>query len=198
MSHKRRWPGQGLTPDQISGNLASIRCGRLPAVGLSTMRSRLSAVERWARALKRDVVALWIAARDPRTPWYAKVAAGAVAAYAFSPIDLDPTLSLCSATWTTLVIVPLGIALAQSTSIPPGLMAEYRNEAVKRAGRPRRISWQGSSSGSSGRHLSAPLVLGSDINISAIVDVVLWTFEVLIVENNRRRRSVASRQRKAG
>lgn len=45
----------------------------------------------WARGLKRDVVALWIAARDPRTPWLAKMTAGAVAAYALSPIDRTPT-----------------------------------------------------------------------------------------------------------
>ena len=44
----------------------------------------------WARLLKRDVLVLWIAARDPRTPWPAKLTAGAVAAYALSPIDLIP------------------------------------------------------------------------------------------------------------
>ena len=102
------------------------------------MRSRLSAVERWARALKRDVVALWIAARDPRTPWYAKVAAGAVAAYALSPIDLIPDFIPVLGYLDDIVIVPLGIALAVYL-IPPGLMAEYRNEAVKRAGRPRSL-----------------------------------------------------------
>lgn len=40
----------------------------------------LKRLKSWARALKQDVIALWIAARDPRTPWYAKLAAGAVAA----------------------------------------------------------------------------------------------------------------------
>src|SRR5437667_247687 len=44
----------------------------------------------WARAIRRDVVAVWIAARDPRVPWYAKALALAVAAYALSPIDLIP------------------------------------------------------------------------------------------------------------
>ena len=43
-----------------------------------------------ARALKRDVLALWLAARDPRVPWYAKAVAGVVAAYALSPVDLIP------------------------------------------------------------------------------------------------------------
>ena len=50
----------------------------------------LSTLKQWARVIKRDVIALWIAAGDPRVPWYAKVAAGAVAAYALSPIDLIP------------------------------------------------------------------------------------------------------------
>ena len=45
------------------------------------------AIQRWARAIKRDVVAVWLAARDPRVPWYAKAVALAVAAYALSPID---------------------------------------------------------------------------------------------------------------
>ena len=44
----------------------------------------------WAKAIKRDAVTISIAARDPRVPWYAKVLAGAVAAYALSPIDLIP------------------------------------------------------------------------------------------------------------
>jgi hypothetical protein len=46
--------------------------------------------KRWARDIKNDVVALYIVGRDPRTPWYAKAVALAVAAYAISPIDLIP------------------------------------------------------------------------------------------------------------
>ena len=47
-------------------------------------------LRQWARTLKRDVVALYLAVRDPRVPWYAKVVAACVAAYALSPIDLIP------------------------------------------------------------------------------------------------------------
>ena len=50
----------------------------------------LSSLKRWARSIKRDVVALYLAARDARVPWYAKAVAAAVAAYALSPIDLIP------------------------------------------------------------------------------------------------------------
>ena len=42
------------------------------------------------QALKREAYALYLAARDPRTPWYARLVAGLVVAYAFSPIDLIP------------------------------------------------------------------------------------------------------------
>ena len=57
----------------------------------------LERAKQWARAIKRDVLALWIAARDPRVPWYAKALAMAVAAYALSPIDLIPDFIPCSA-----------------------------------------------------------------------------------------------------
>jgi uncharacterized membrane protein YkvA (DUF1232 family) len=50
----------------------------------------LQRIKEWARAIRRDVHALWLAARDPRTPWYAKAFALAIAAYALSPIDLIP------------------------------------------------------------------------------------------------------------
>jgi uncharacterized membrane protein YkvA (DUF1232 family) len=44
----------------------------------------------WARVIKRDVHALYLASRDPRVPWYAKALAIVVAGYALSPIDLIP------------------------------------------------------------------------------------------------------------
>ena len=97
--------------------------------------SGFSAIKAWARNLKRDVVALWIAARDPRVPWYAKAAAGAVAAYALSPIDLIPDFIPILGYLDDLLIVPLGIMLAVRL-IPAPLMAEFRQEALRRAARP--------------------------------------------------------------
>lgn len=99
------------------------------------MELKLDWLKRWAKALKRDVVALWIAARDPRTPWYAKVVAVAVAAYALSPIDLIPDFVPVLGYLGDLTIVPLEIALAVRL-ISPRLMAEYRDMAAKRAERP--------------------------------------------------------------
>ena len=90
----------------------------------------------WARSLKGDVVALWLAARDPRVPWYAKALAGAVAAYALSPIDLIPDVIPVIGYLDDLLIVPLGIWLAVRL-VPPALMAEFREEAARREGKPK-------------------------------------------------------------
>ena len=94
-----------------------------------------SAINAWARNVKRDVVALWIAARDPRVPWYAKVMAGAVAAYALSPIDLIPDFIPVVGYLDDVIIVPLGI-LAAIRLIPAPLMEEFRQNAVLQAQRP--------------------------------------------------------------
>lgn len=85
--------------------------------------------------MKRDVVALWLAARDPRVPWYAKAVAAAVAAYALSPIDLIPDFVPVLGHLDDVLIVPLGILLAVSL-VPAEVMAELRAEATARAGRP--------------------------------------------------------------
>jgi len=94
-----------------------------------------SGLKAWARDLKRDVVALWIAARDPRTPMLAKLLAASVAAYALSPIDLIPDFIPVLGYLDDLLIVPLGIFLAIRL-VPPALMAEFRIAAEARAGRP--------------------------------------------------------------
>ncbi|WP_040678400.1 YkvA family protein [Rhizobium mesoamericanum] len=99
------------------------------------MSKWLDNAKQWARALKRDVLALWIAARDPRTPLAAKIVAGAVAAYALSPIDLIPDFIPVIGYLDDLLIVPLGIMLALRL-IPATLMQEYRVEASKRHDRP--------------------------------------------------------------
>jgi uncharacterized membrane protein YkvA (DUF1232 family) len=92
----------------------------------------------WARAVKRDAVAIWIAARDPRVPWYAKVLAAAVAAYALSPIDLIPDFVPVLGYLDDLLIVPAGIVLTVRL-IPGGLIEEFRAEAATREDRPTSI-----------------------------------------------------------
>lgn len=95
----------------------------------------LGSIKLWARRLKRDVIALWLAARDPRTPWYAKAVAGAVAAYALSPIDLIPDFIPIVGYLDDLILVPLGIALAVRL-IPPPLLSEFQAAAALRSDRP--------------------------------------------------------------
>ena len=98
----------------------------------------LEQVKLWAHAIKRDVVAVWIAARHPRVAWYAKALAFAVAAYALSPIDLIPDFIPVLGYLDDLIIVPLGLLLVIRL-IPADLMAEFRAEAARRASEPRSI-----------------------------------------------------------
>ena len=91
----------------------------------------LDAAKQWARKIKRDVVALWIAARDPRVPWYAKATAGAIAAYALSPVDLIPDFIPIIGYLDDLLIVPVGIMIAVKL-VPADLMREFREEAMRR------------------------------------------------------------------
>jgi uncharacterized membrane protein YkvA (DUF1232 family) len=97
-----------------------------------------SRLRQWARRIKRDVTALYLAATDPRVPWYAKAVAMAVAAYAVSPIDLIPDFVPVLGYLDDIVIVPLGILLAVKL-VPPGLMAEFR-EAAGQTGAQRAVS----------------------------------------------------------
>ena len=90
--------------------------------------------ERAAHA-KRDIYALYLACRDSRTPWYAKVLAAAVAGYALSPIDLIPDFVPVLGYLDDLIIVPAGIILAVKL-IPPPVMAEARARAQLQSGRP--------------------------------------------------------------
>lgn len=91
--------------------------------------------------LKRDVMALYLAARDPRVPWHAKAVAAGVAAYALSPIDLIPDFIPVLGYLDDLILVPLGIMLAVRL-IPREIMAELRAMAEARTvGRP--VSWKG-------------------------------------------------------
>jgi len=87
--------------------------------------------------LKRETLALYLAARDPRTPWHARVVVAAVAAYALSPIDLVPDFIPILGLLDDAVLLPLGIALALRL-IPAEVMAESRARAAAAfaAGRP--------------------------------------------------------------
>ena len=88
-----------------------------------------------ARAIKRDTLAIYLACRDPRTPWYARVFAGGVVAYALSPIDLIPDFIPILGYLDDLILVPLGIALAVKM-IPETVLVECRAKAQAASERP--------------------------------------------------------------
>ena len=90
-------------------------------------------------ALKREAVALYFAARDPRTPLVAKLLAVAVVAYALSPIDLIPDFIPVIGLLDDLVLLPLGIALVLRL-IPPEAMADARAKAESVLALPRNIA----------------------------------------------------------
>jgi uncharacterized membrane protein YkvA (DUF1232 family) len=98
-------------------------------------------IDRWkrqARALRVEVVALWLACRDPRVPWYAKLLAGCVAAYALSPIDLIPDPIPILGYADDLVLIPLGVLVVRRL-IPEPILAECRKRAAALAVRPRSL-----------------------------------------------------------
>lgn len=92
-------------------------------------------LKRWARRLKVEVHALYLAYKDPRVPWYARAFAAVVVGYAFSPIDLIPDPIPVLGYLDDLVLIPLGVALA-IRMIPPHVLAECREEAREAKDRP--------------------------------------------------------------
>ena len=121
-----------------------------PAPARQTLRDR-------AHALRADTYALYLAVRDPRVPWYAKLLTGLVVAYALSPIDLIPDFIPVIGFLDDLVIVPGGITLA-ARMIPSGVLDEHRVRAreLLASGGPK--SWVG-----------------------AVVVVTVWVLLVLVV-----------------
>ncbi len=100
-------------------------------------------MERWrqrARRLKTEIHAIALAYRDPRVPWYARVFAACVVAYAFSPIDLIPDPIPVLGYLDDLVLLPLGVVVALKL-IPAPVMAECRQRAREAAREGRPTNW---------------------------------------------------------
>lgn len=89
----------------------------------------------WARRLKRDALVVWLAARHPGVPLLAKIIAGLVAAYAFSPLDLIPDFIPILGLLDDLILVPAGIWLV-FRMIPEAVRQSLRAEAEKVAEKP--------------------------------------------------------------
>ena len=78
-----------------------------------------------ARALKNEALAVYLAAKDPRTPWYARALIFFVVAHTFSPIDLIPDFIPVLGYLDDLIITPGGLWLAVRL-IPPEVLEEAR------------------------------------------------------------------------
>jgi len=94
-----------------------------------TKRLMLETFNIWIRKIKLDIIAIYLASRDARTPRAAKFLAIAVAAYAFSPIDLIPDFIPVLGYLDDLILIPAGIALVVKL-IPVPLMATFRHAAT--------------------------------------------------------------------
>ena len=85
-------------------------------------------LKNWAATLKREVMALWFACRDPRTPWYARALAMLIVAYALSPIDLIPDFIPVLGYVDELILLPVGIYLVLKL-VPAQALADARARA---------------------------------------------------------------------
>jgi uncharacterized membrane protein YkvA (DUF1232 family) len=103
-------------------------------------QSAANALQTWkqrARQLKQETYAIYLALRDPRVPWYARLFAACVVGYAFSPIDLIPDFVPVLGYLDDLIVVPLGIALVLKL-IPADVVAHCRarSQAAMVEGKP--------------------------------------------------------------
>ena len=88
----------------------------------------LDELKQRARRLREDTFALYLAARHPETPWYAKLFVAGVVAYAFSPIDLIPDFVPVLGYLDDLILIPMGVAIAVKM-IPDPVLIECRARA---------------------------------------------------------------------
>ena len=110
-----------------------------------------------ARKLKSEIFALYLALRDPRTPWYAKAFGALVVAYAFSPLDLIPDFVPVLGYLDDVILLPLGIWLT-IRMIPLAVLDESRARAeIELRGR-RPANW-----------------------VAAVVIILLWAGSIALV-----------------
>jgi uncharacterized membrane protein YkvA (DUF1232 family) len=104
------------------------------------MMGRFGKLQDRLRSLKRDTYALFLACRDVRTPWYAKLTAAVVVAYAFSPIDLIPDFIPVLGLLDDLLLIPLGVVLVR-WMVPAQVMEECRLRAESEFEQGKPVNW---------------------------------------------------------
>lgn len=100
----------------------------------------MASLKQHAKRLKSETYAVYLASRDPRVPWYAKVVIACIVAYALSPIDLIPDIIPVLGYLDDLILIPAGVALTIHL-IPPSVMAECRAQAQAMTQRSKPKSW---------------------------------------------------------
>lgn len=95
----------------------------------------MMSIRKCAKRLKHQTMVVYYAARDPRTPWFVRLLALAVAAYALSPIDLIPDFIPVLGYLDDLIIVPLGLALVVRL-IPADVAASAKEQALAASRQP--------------------------------------------------------------
>lgn len=129
----------------------------------------LTELKKRARHLKAEAFALYLAARDPRTPWYAKLLVTGIIAYAFSPIDLIPDFVPVLGYLDDLILIPMGIALAIKL-IPVSVLAECRTRAQETMQNGKPVSW-----------IAGAAIVVIWLVLAALC--VIWSSEVFIVRS---------------
>jgi uncharacterized membrane protein YkvA (DUF1232 family) len=127
----------------------------------------LDELKQRARHLKAETFALYLAARDPRTPWYAKLLVAGIVAYAFSPIDLIPDFVPVFGYLDDLVLLPMGISLAIKL-VPNSVLAECRARAQETIQNGRPVS-----------RVAGAIIVGIWLVFAVIC--IVWAYEAFMV-----------------
>lgn len=117
-----------------------------------------------ARRLKAETFVLYLAARHPGTPWYAKLFVAGIVAYAFSPIDLIPDFIPVLGYLDDLVLIPIGIALA-IRMVPPSVLKECRGRAQELLSQGKPVS-----------HIAGAVIVVIWVTLAALFAV--WAYEM--------------------
>jgi uncharacterized membrane protein YkvA (DUF1232 family) len=120
----------------------------------------LASLKQKAHYLKMQTLTLYFASRDPRTPWYAKVLAGLVVAYAFSPIDLIPDFIPVLGLLDDLILLPAGITLAIRL-IPKDAFEDAKRKSVEQTSKPV-TRW------------FVVVIVGIWLGIAVLISILIW------------------------
>jgi uncharacterized membrane protein YkvA (DUF1232 family) len=138
-------------------------------VWLAKETALLEKLKQRARHLKSETFALYLASRDPRTPWYAKLFVAGIVAYALSPIDLIPDFVPVLGYLDDLILIPLSITLAIKM-VPDCVLAECRARAQETV-----------QQGKPGSRVTGAVIVVIWLLLAALCAV--WVYEAFVVKS---------------